>query len=365
MPKMTSCEVKTLNRTAPQQTKPLKYSGDRSMTIQVALVGCAHIHTPNFVDRLQARSNLSVSVVWDHDAVRAAETATRLNASKVSDPAAIWSDAAIEAVVVCTETNLHEEVVLQAAAAGKHLFVEKPLGMGQADAQRMADAIDAAGVLFQTGYFMRGWPVHQFVREQIEAGTFGHITRIRHTNCHPGGLDGWFEPRWLWMTDLAQAGVGAFGDLGTHSLDVMMWMLGDVAAVTAHVDVALDRFDGCDEYGEGLLRFENGVLGSIAAGWVDVAHPISLLISGTEGHAYVRNGELYFTSRVVPETDGKIACTDLPEAWPHAFDIFLDAISGKPHAPLVTPQEAATRSAVMAAFYQAAAAQTWVTVASA
>ena len=178
------------------------------MPTQVALVGCAHIHTPGFVKRLQARPEIGVAAVWDHDAARAAQNAAALDAPTVNDPDAIWSDESIDAVIVCSETNLHEQLVLPAAAAGKHLFVEKPLGMGAADAQRMATAIDEAGVLFQTGYFMRGGPVNQFVRQQIEAGAFGQITRFRHTNCHSGCLGRWFDKGWLWMTDLEQAGIG-------------------------------------------------------------------------------------------------------------------------------------------------------------
>ena len=104
------------------------------MTSHVALVGCAHIHTPGFVKRLQARDDVVVTAVWDHDADRAAKNAADLNAPVVADVADIWADAATAAVIVCSETNLHEELVLPAAAAGKHLFVEKPLGMGAADA---------------------------------------------------------------------------------------------------------------------------------------------------------------------------------------------------------------------------------------
>ncbi|MEZ4560819.1 MAG: Gfo/Idh/MocA family oxidoreductase [Caldilineaceae bacterium] len=333
------------------------------MSTNVALVGCAHIHTPGFVKRLQARDDVRVTAVWDHDAARAAQYAAELNAPVVDDVAAVWADDATPAVIICSETNLHEDLVLAAAAAGKHLFVEKPLGLGAADADKMAAAIEDAGVLFQTGYFQRGIPFNQFLRKQVQEGAFGKITRYRHTNCHSGSLGRWFDKGWLWMTDPEQAGVGAFGDLGTHSLDIMMWIMGDVSEVTAHVDVAVDNYDGCDEYGEGLMLFDNGVLGSIAAGWVDVAHPIDLVLSGTEGHAYVRKGELFFKSEHVAGADGETPWTDLPAAWPHAFELFLDAINGAPDVPLVSAREAAARSAVMEAFYQAAAAHAWVKVA--
>ena len=335
--------------------------------IQVALVGCAHIHTPGFVKRLQARSDVKVKYVWDHDASRSSKQAEALASRAVADVGEIWADPAVEGVIVCSETNRHEGLVLAGAAAGKHLFVEKPLGLGAEDAYAMADAIERAGVLFQTGYFMRGSPIHQFLREQIGAGSFGKITRFRHTNCHAGSLLGWFDPGttpglragWLWMTDPVQAGCGGFGDLGTHSLDILLWLMGDVNSVTASIHVATGRYGDCDEFGEGLLEFQNGVVGSLAAGWVDVAHPVSLILSGTEGHAHVVDSKLYFKSSRVAGAEGKEPWEKLPEAWPHAFELFLDALGGK-NVPLVSPREAAVRSAVMEAFYQGARTQSWV-----
>src|SRR5690606_5448199 len=214
---------------------------------------------------------------------RAQKCAAELNAKVTTDLNAIGSDAQIESVVICSETDRHEALVIPAAAAKKHLFVEKPLGLGAKDAYSMAQAIDVAGVLFQTGYFMRGNPVHMFLRQHIQQGSFGKITRIRHTNCHAGSLKGWFDTTYRWMTDAAQAGVGAFGDLGTHSLDILLWWLGDVEKVTALIDVTTGRYGDCDETGEGLMRFNNGVIGSLAAGWVDIAHPVNIIISGTEG----------------------------------------------------------------------------------
>jgi predicted dehydrogenase len=162
------------------------------------------------------------------------------------------------------------------------------------------------------------------------------------------------------MTDAAQAGVGAFGDLGTHSLDILLWWLGDVEKVTALIDVTTGRYGDCDETGEGLMRFNNGVIGSLAAGWVDIAHPVNIIISGTEGHAYVDSGQLYFKSEHVEGADGADPWIDLPEGLPHAFELFFNAVTGEANVPLVTPQEAALRSAVMEAFYQGAHQQAWV-----
>ncbi len=328
--------------------------------IQVALVGGAHIHTPGFIRKLNERADVSVKSVWDHDRDRAERRAKELDCSVVSDVSEIWADESTVAVIVCAETDRHEPLVLAAAAAGKHLFVEKPLGLGAADSRRMADAIDNAGVLFQTGYFRRSDPIQRFLKAQVGAGSFGRATRFRHSNCHSGSLRGIFDDEWAWMADPVQAGGGGFLDLGTHSLDILLWLMGDVVAVTAEVASATGRYGACDEYGEGLLLFANGVIGSLAAGWVDVAHPVDVLLSGTEGHASVVNGELFFQSSHVPGADGQTPWTDLPDAWPHSFDVFFDAIAGRPSAPLVSAREAAVRSAVMEAMYVAARERTWV-----
>ena len=139
------------------------------------------------------------------------------------------------------------------------------------------------------------------------------------------------------MADPAIAGCGAFGDLGTHVLDILLWLFGDVERVIADINVVTGRYGECDESGEGLMKFTSGVVGTLAAGWVDVANPVTLMVSGTEGHAHVDNGQLYFQSSKVAGADGKQPWTDLPPAWPHAFELFLDAVMGKQDVPLVSP----------------------------
>ncbi len=335
----------------------------------IALVGCAHIHTPGFVKRLQARSDINTVAVWDRDPARARTCSDQLSAPAIENVDAVWTDAAIDGVIICSETDQHEPLVTAAAAAGKHMFVEKPLGIGAQDANRMAAAIDNAGLLFQTGYFSRGIPVHQALKDLVAQGTFGQITRARFINCHSGAMRDIFTPNWLWMTDMQQAGVGAFGDLGTHALDLMLWILGDVDSVTAALNVVLEKYGpDCDETGETLFRFSSGAIGTLAAAWVDVAEPITAEISGTEGHAYIYNrSDLYITSANLEGADGKQPWTDLPPAWPHAFDLFLDALnahdpSARAAIPLVGAREAAYRSAVMEAMYKAAAERSWVSL---
>ncbi len=328
--------------------------------ITVALVGCAHIHTPGFVNLMKGRSDVKVKYVWDHDPARAAKRAGELQTATTSNLNDIWKDAEIKAVVICSETNRHLDLVSQAATARKHMFVEKPLGTTAADSYKMAKAIEAANVLFTTGYFQRCQSNHLFLKEQIANGSFGKITRVIGSNCHSGSLSKWFDTEWRWMTDPKIAGVGAFGDLGTHSLDILMWLMGPVESATADIKVVTGHYGDCDESGQALIRFANGVTGTLSAGWVDVADPVTLLISGTEGHAVIVNGQLFFKSAKVEGADGKQPWRKLPPGFAVPLDMFLDRVAGKPDLPLVTPREAADRVAVMEAMYKGSRQRAWV-----
>jgi predicted dehydrogenase len=335
----------------------------------LAFVGCAHIHTPGYVKLLASRPDVRVKWAWDPDPARVAVRAPELRAQAASLEQ-IFGDPEVQAVVICSETNRHPELVAAAAKARKHLFVEKPLGITAADSRAMAEAIGKAGVLFTTGYFMRTEPRHLFLKEQIAAGAFGRITRVSAWNCHSGSLGGWFDEKpqqpaesWRWMADPKLAGVGAFGDLGTHSLDILMWMLGGISEVNAELKAVTKRYGDVDETGTALLRFESGVSGTLTAGWVDVENPVTLQVAGTEGHAVVFNDKLYFVSRHVAGSKIGEPWTELPVAPRAPLQQFVDAVLGAPGQPLVTPGEAAARVAVMEAIYGSARSRRWTAVA--
>jgi len=330
--------------------------------VVIALVGVAHIHTPGFISLLKSRNDVKVKYVWDHDAARAERRAREIDAAVASDLRQVWADPEIVAVVICSETNRHHDLVMSAAKAGKHMFVEKPLGITGKESVAMAEAIENAKLLFSTGYFMRTDPKHLFLKDQIAKGNFGKITRARGSNCHAGSLGGWFDGEYRWMADPKVAGVGAFGDLGTHKLDILMWMLGDAEAVTAEIKSVTGRYDDCDETGEALMRFKSGVIGTLAAGWVDIEDPVQLLISGTEGHAVVVDNHLYYKSKKMPGTDSKEPYTKLPPAPRAPMHQFIDAVGGAKDMALVNPLEAAARVTVMEAMYKGNRERTWVNV---
>lgn len=339
----------------------------------LAFVGCAHIHTPGFVRLLKARpgfptSNAVVKSVWDPSADRSKHTVEALGQGKVVRSASkIWNDPEIDGVIICSQTNEHAKLVKAAAKAGKHMFVEKPLGLTGKDSAAMAQVVTEADVKFQTGYFMRGNAIHRFLKQEIAAGRFGTITHVDAYNCHMGALANWFaekpnEPAldWRWMADPKRAGCGAFGDLGTHMLDILMWLMGDIESVSANIRSIIHRYENCDETGQSLIRFKSGATGTLTAGWVSVANPVTLQISGTKAHAVIVNGQLYYTCEDVPGADGKSPFpVDGSLALPHAFDLFVNSLNGQ-DVPLVPIREAAARVAVMEAMYTASHKARWI-----
>ena len=335
-------------------------AGAEEKPLQLALVGCAHIHAPSYAALLKAREDVKVKAVWDHDAARAKKRADDLGAAVAEDVARIWTDPEIKAVVICSETNRHEELVIGAARAKKHIFVEKPLGLGAKDSYAMMQAVEAAGVVFQLGYPLRGEGRVLFVRDQLAKGSFGKITRIRGSSGHDGAVTGLFDADSRWTTDPKQAGAGGYGDIGTHSLDLMLLLMGDVSKVAATLTAGTARYPGCDEGGEGLLCFSNGVIGTLAGSWADASNPVSLEICGTEGHAVFMHDQVYFQSKKVEGASGRRPYAPLPKPLPNVMELFLDAVQGKPGVPLVTVREAADRCAVMEALYQSAKEGKWV-----
>jgi predicted dehydrogenase len=335
---------------------------DPTQKVVLGFVGCAHIHTPGFINLLKGRNDVIIKSVWDHDEARGKQRANEVKATFVPKVTDVLSDPEIKGVIICSETNRHLPLVLEAAKFKKHMFVEKPLGITAKDSFKMAQAIEDAKVIFTTGYFMRTDPKHIFLKEQLAKNSFGKVTRIRGANCHNGSLGGWFDKEWRWMADPSQAGVGGFGDLGTHSLDIMMWLIGDVDSATASINVVTGRYGTCDESGEGIMKFKNNVVGTLAAGWVDIANPVTLEISGTEGHAVIINGQLFFRSSKVQGADGKKPWEDLPGAPPAPMHQFVNAIKGDKSMPLVNAIEAAKRVAVMEAMYNGSRTGRWVKV---
>lgn len=322
------------------------------MSKRLAFLGVSHIHAGGFSDLAFSRG-FTCAGVFDWDATRAATIASKLDAP-VRELDELLEDDSVDAYVIVSQTVRHQDLIPKVAPLGRPVFADKPLGTTRKAALAMADALEKHGTMYHTGYFQRGSAEVQTIHHWVKSGRFGQITRARMSNCHSGSLGGWFDTDYKWMTDRAQAGCGAFGDLGSHGIDLLMWMFGEVEQVVASVAPGINRYDGCDELGEGILRFKNGMIATLAASWDDVASPYRLQIAGTEGHA-ILGDELRWAGK-----DGRwVTVTELEPAAPAGFAAFLDHLEGN-EVTLISPREAAARTAVVEALYASIDKSKWV-----
>ena len=148
----------------------------------------------------------------------------------VSDWRAVLEDPAVEAVWITLPNALHREVAVAAAQAGKHVWVEKPVGRGLADTEAVAAAVRAAGVISAVGFCYRFAPAVQHARALIEAGAIGTVTHYRGTFLADYASD----PRTAasWRFRRADAGSGALGDLMAHSVDMTQLLVGPIARLS-------------------------------------------------------------------------------------------------------------------------------------
>ena len=166
--------------------------------------------------------------------------------------------------------NAHEEPCNAAAAAGKHVFCEKPLARTAAEAKSMLDAVNKAGVKHMVAYNYRFVPAIVQARKLIESGAMGRIFHFRAVYLQEWIMDPNFEK--VWRLDKSVAGSGTLGDLGSHIIDLGRYLVGEPKRTQALTKTFIEdrplpgggrgKVDVDDAF-IALLEFENGAIGSV------------------------------------------------------------------------------------------------------
>ena len=133
----------------------------------------------------------------------------------------LLADGSIEAVSICTPNSSHHPITLAAAAAGKHVLVEKPISMQLGEAQAMIDACAAAGVVLQVGHHMRSWAAAAKAKQLIDSGAIGRVMSCRFRQAHDWG--GAAKVRGVFGSK-ALSGGGTLLDNGCHLFDLARYL---------------------------------------------------------------------------------------------------------------------------------------------
>lgn len=273
---------------------------DQKRTLGIGLIGdglMAKEHSMAWRSVRAVYGDLPVEprlVVLVHpDAERAASAAARYGFERSSTS---WRDVVadpdIDVINIVTPNAFHEQVAVAAAAAGKHIWCEKPLALTAEGAARMTDAAEAAGVSTLVGFTYLQNPGLALAKQLVERGELGEL--VSFTGFF--SADTMIDPLvpFTWRTDRSRAGGGALGDLGSHMVSIARYLVGDIARVSGLTrTVITERLDADgvprtvdnDDLALTLFEFSSGAIGSMQASRVATgrAFEVSFTLTGTKG----------------------------------------------------------------------------------
>ncbi|MFN8643582.1 MAG: Gfo/Idh/MocA family oxidoreductase [Candidatus Binatia bacterium] len=183
------------------------------------------------------------------------------------DHAALLRGAPVDAVFVCTPTAYHAEIVRDVAAAGRHLFCEKPLAMTLPEARAMRDAVRRAGVRAQIGLVLRFSAIYWLMRDLLRDPALGAPMAVvfRDDQCFP--IRGLHDT--AWRADRRLTAGGTLIEHGVHDLDLLAWLFGPLATLRAWQQNHAGH-DGVEDYVAVELAFASGLRAQLVTIWHDM-----------------------------------------------------------------------------------------------
>lgn len=280
----------------------------------------------------------------------------------------------VDAVVITTPPALHLRMTLDAIAAGKHVFCEKPLAASLAEAVAMRDAAEASGVVHMINHQTRFGPTYAEMHRLMAAGYLGTPTladaRVSHNPADYLRGPMWSTSKVNWFIDAAQGGGILAGSAGPHLFDLLRWCWGEVEAVTCTASVtvpAVTLADGRELTGitapDGfiaLLRFVNGAMATVRG--VPIAYHrggFSFEFNGTVGALLVTHSDLKGATADDPAPQ-ELPVPDGPQDRVGIARRFVRAIQEGERDAAPTFRDGVAVQAILDALNEAIATRAWV-----
>jgi predicted dehydrogenase len=207
----------------------------------------------------------------------------------------------VDAVIITTPSGAHLEPALVAAAAGKHVVVEKPLEITGPRCQRIIDACDRAGVRLCTIFPSRFGDANTALKDAVEAGKFGRLT-LGETTCKWWRTQQYYDEGG-WKGTQALDGGGALMNQAIHNVDLLLWMMGPAALVSGFTATLAHERIEVEDTAAAVIRFRSGALGVIQATTsVHPGYPKTIAVHGDRGSAVIEQDDVLRWD-FAPETD--------------------------------------------------------------
>ncbi|MBI5566677.1 MAG: Gfo/Idh/MocA family oxidoreductase [Chloroflexi bacterium] len=247
--------------------------------VRWGIIGCGNVVEFKSGPPLYQTPGSELVAVMRRDAAKAADFAQRHGARRwYTQAEALIADADVNAIYIASPHYQHAAHVKLAANAGKIVLCEKPMGISVAEAQACVDVCRANNVPLAVAYYRREWPIVQKMRELLNDGAIGRVVSARiHLADYFAG-----DPERPWLTSKALAGGGALANAGSHWIDLVRYLLGDVISVNAQCSAHASGFETEDTI---VMQMET-ISQALVSVSITLQSPINaneFEISGTQG----------------------------------------------------------------------------------
>lgn len=343
------------------------------MPIRVGILGCgkiARLHAAGY----QAAADLAQVVVCcdEYNIALAQKMAAPFGAESTDHWQAVIERADVDAISICMPPYQHAEIMRAAAAAGKHILVEKPMGMNFAESYQMVEAADAAGVVLMVGQNQRFQPEHLAIKALLDRDAIGRIVALRF-DCNQF-VKRMYPPD-SWIFDRALSGGGMVAQTAVHKIDLMRYFFGEITEVAAFQGyTGLNpgyHPGGNEDIVAFLMTFANGIIGEAFYLFGAYKTPIPTMTSeltvfyGDQGVIHNVLG-WYIYSTQIPEYSGGLTKLEIP-TYPYSDSVnaevrhFLECIQSG-NEPITSGRDNLGTMAVVDAIYRAAETKSVVQV---
>ncbi len=251
------------------------------MTIRWGLIGCGDIARRRVARAIIDNAGCELLAACRRDERKLREFCDEFAVERAyANDEQLINDPDIDAVYIATPVNLHLPQTIAAAAASKHVLVEKPMAMSVAECDEMIAACRRSGVKLGVAYYRRFYPVAARMKEVIAAGEIGQpmtfsVTTAAAFAINPGE-DGY------WRVIPEQGGGGALMDIGSHRINLLLDMFGEVADVKAFCSTITASYDS-EDCASLVIRFRSGVHGTLQCLFGARVDPDEFTVIGTQG----------------------------------------------------------------------------------
>lgn len=349
--------------------------------VRVGIIGCGGIANSKHMPALRKLPNVEMVAFCDITVKRAEAAKEKFGApgaAVYTNYRALLEDATIDVVHVLTPNRSHSFITVDALEAGKHVMCEKPMAINSAEAQKMLDAARRTGKKLSIGYQSRHRSDAIYLKEEVENGVLGDIYYAKATAIRRRAV-----PTWGVFLNEYEQGGGPLIDIGTHALDLTLWMMNDYkpkycVGTTYHAlnnqsnqgndwgNWDPDKFT-VEDSAFGFVVMDSGATIYLEASWalnaLDAREAVTQLC-GTLGGADMNDGlrfngiknnqKFIFT----PQLEGKGAAfysaAKAPTPAEREARLWIDAVTNNTD-PIVLPEQALVVTRILEGIYMSAA----------